>query len=474
MFYFWAILGYMLILIGVGAFRGRKVSTQEDFAVAGRNLPVFVLFGTMLATWIGTGSIFGNAEKTYQTGISAIIIPSASVLGIIVLAFLAGRVRRLKQITVQDILETRYNVVARLFGALALIIAYTTILSYQYRAAGAVLNLALPALELKTAIIIAVIFIIIYTALAGMYSVAYTDVVMGVTMIFGIIVAVVMFYSKAGGIAGLAEKLPASHMEMFGPIGWIEALGLILPPFLLILGDANMYQRFFSAKSEGAATKATIAMFFGVLFMESAIIVAAWFASGLEPDLKIPGRVIAYAARDHLPVAVGATLLTTIMAIVLSTAIAYLLAPATVLSRDIYQRFLNPKASENHIVWFSRAMVALLGVAAYLLSTLWQEFLAVAFYAYTIYGAAITPSLLAAFFWPRATTPGAIASIVAGTVVTILWYTQELGKIIPPALGIHTEVDAVVPAIIISVSVLVIVSLAGKKPDPAKVAPFLN
>jgi SSS family transporter len=463
----------MVILIAVGAIRGRNVSTQEDFAVAGRQLSVFVLFGTMLATWIGTGSIFGNAEKTYQVGISAMILPFASIFGIIALSFLAGRVRRLKQITIQDILETRYNATARFLGAIALILAYVTIISYQYRAAGAVLQLTLPKLDADIAIMIAAAFIIIYTALAGMYSVAYTDVVMGITMIIGMLVAMPMFYDKVGGLDGLASKLSPSHMQLFGPIGWVEAIGLLLPPFLLILGDANMYQRFFAARSEGAATKATIAAIFGIAFMECSIIAAAWFASGLEPNLEIPGRVIAFASKDHLPVVLGALLLTTIMAIVLSTAIAYLLAPSTVVVRDIYQRFINPKASEKSIVWLSRVVVVVLGIVGYWMSRQSREFLSVAFYAYTIYGASITPSLLAAFLWKRATSAGAVCSILAGTVITIVWKTMGLDVSVPKSLGLNTEIDAVLPAIVISIGVLILVSLAGKPPDPAKLAPFV-
>jgi Na+/proline symporter len=462
----------MIILVVVGAIRGRQVTTQEDFAVAGRKLSVFVLFGTMLATWIGTGSIFGNAEKTYQVGISALILPSASIFGVLALAYLAGRVRRLKQITIQDILETRYNATARLLGAVALILAYITILSYQYRAAGAVLQLTLPTLDVDVAIIIAAAFIIIYTALAGMYSVAYTDVVMGITMIIGMLVAMPMFYAKIGGIDGLAAKLPASHMQLIGPIGIVEGLGLLLPPFLLILGDANMYQRFFAARSEGAAVKATIAAFFGIAFMECAIIVSAWLGSGLEPNLEIPGRVIAFASRDHLPLALGALLLTTIMAIILSTAIAYLLAPSTVLVRDIYHRFINPRASERSIVWLSRLVVVILGIVAYWLSRQSREFLSVALYAYTIYGASITPSLLAAFLWKRTTAAGAVCSILAGTVITIVWKAMKLDVSVPKSLGFNTEIDAVIPAILVSLAVLILVSLATKPPDPAKVAPF--
>ena len=103
--------------------------------------------------------------------------------------------------------------------------------------------------------------------------------------------------------------------------------------------------------------------------MELSIILTAWVASSLEPDLTIHGRVIAYAARDHLPVALGAMMLTSIMAIILSTAGSYLLAPATCLVRDIYQRFLKPDASERSLVILLRIAVVVLGLTAYYLST---------------------------------------------------------------------------------------------------------
>ena len=111
--YFWTILAFLLLLVGVAIRGSRQVASQEDFSVAGRKLSPLVLFGTMLATWIGTGSIFGNAEKTYRVGVAAVIIPLAALAGIVVLYFLAGRARGLKGITVQDLLERRYNATAR-------------------------------------------------------------------------------------------------------------------------------------------------------------------------------------------------------------------------------------------------------------------------------------------------------------------------------------------------------------------------
>ena len=431
--------------------------------MAGRKLSTFVLFGTMLATWIGTGSIFGNAEKTYQVGIAALVIPIGSLLGILVLSQLAARARGLRGITVQDLLERRYSMPARVFGAAALVVAYTTIVSYQYRAAGAVLSLALPELSYQKAVVISALFIISYTALAGMVSIAYIGLVQGITMIVGVAASLPVFYLRAGGLEGMAQVLPASHFETLGPIGIWEALGLTLPPFLLVLGDANMYQRFFSARTEGVAKRAVIWTLAGVAFMEFAIILTAWTASALEPELEVPGRVIAFAARNQLPTALGALMLTTIMAIVLSTAGSYLLAPATAVVRDIYQRFFNPNATERSLVILLRVFVVILGGVAFYLSTLTDEFLSVALLAYTIYGAAITPSLIAAFFWKRATSSGAVASIVSGTVTTLLWKQFGGGMI-----------DAVLPAICLSVVTLAVVSLATPPPPEEKVSPFFE
>lgn len=467
--YIWTILIYLVALVFVGVRGSRNVASQEDFSVAGRSLSTFVLFGTLLATWIGTGSIFGNAEKTYRVGVAAVILPLASLAGIVVLYFLAARARGLKQITVQDLLEQRYNAGARVMGAATLVIAYTTIVSYQYRAAGAVLNLALPDLPVNWAVFLITVFIILYTALAGMLSIAHIGVIQGVTMIVGIAVTLPVLWFRAGGVEGMGRVLDASHFQLFGPISGIEAVGLLLPPFLLILGDANMYQRFFSARNEGTARRAVLFMLAGVAFMETAIILTAWVASSLEPNLEIHGRVIAYAARDHLPAALGALMLTTIMAIVLSTAGSYLLAPATCLVRDVYQRFINPQASERSLVILLRVLVAVLGFAAYGLSMASDEFLSVALLAYTIYGAGITPALIASFFWKRATAAGAITSILSGTAVTLLWKFAEwrFG-------GVWTSVDAVVPAIAVSTAALVLVSLLTPPSAPEKVEPFFS
>jgi Na+/proline symporter len=180
--------------------------------------------------------------------------------------------------------------------------------------------------------------------------------------------------------------------------------------------------------------------------------------------------VLLIAAKDLLPAAVGALMLAAAVAIIVSTADSFLLVVSTSVVRDIYHRFLNPSASPKRLVFASRLAVIALGLIAYGVSLTSDQFLEVALWAYTVYGASITPALIATFFWKRATSLAAAASITCGTVVTITW--SLLQKYDAFADSAWQNVDAVIPAITASILALVVISLLTPKPDPSTWAPF--
>ncbi len=146
------------------------------------------------------------------------------------------------------------------------------------------------------------------------------------------------------------------------------------------------------------------------------------------------------------------------MAVIVSTADSFLLVPATNVTRDIYQRFISPDASHRRLVLFSRTMVVVLGLAAWLQVSFFSGVLEMALYAYTMYGTGITPALMAAFFWKRANGAGAVASMVAGMALTLAW---ELA-------GQPGGVPTVYPALAGSLACLVAVSLATAPPAENK------
>ena len=471
MIYLTTILIYLFVLVGVGFYKSKKIKTQSDFAVAGRTLTPWVLVGTMLATWLGTGSILGHAAKTYETGMAALMLPLGGILGIVVLTQIAGKVRSYEKFTVPEILGDRFGAAARTLSVIALVIAYMVIVSYQYNAGGAVLHTILQdetgvsLISVETGTIIAAVFIILYTMLAGLVSVAYTDVANGIIIITSFIVAIPIFFLEAGGFNGMANSFASmdknTHMDFWGVYSVMDIVNFCLPSFLLIMGDANMYQRFFASKDATGAKSATKVLILAVAIAELMIIFAAWIVSSMIPDAEVGKYVLIYASHKFLPPLIGAIMMTTIVGIIISTADSYLLVPTTTLIRDIYLNYVNKNANEKTIVLLSRGLVVVLGVVAYIVSLGFAKsegFFERALYAYTIYGAAITPSLVAALFWKGATKQGAITSILVGTLTTLLWKEASFVKGLIPN-GIYATMDEVLPAIAFSVLSLVFVSI---------------
>jgi SSS family solute:Na+ symporter/sodium/proline symporter len=135
----------------------------------------------------------------------------------------------------------------------------------------------------------------------------------------------------------------------------------------------------------------------------------------------------------------------------------------------VYVRYVRPSASNSEILIVSRLIVVGLGAWA-----LWQSLgttsvLKQSLYAYTIYSAALTPVILAAFFWRRATAAGAVASIAAGTLLTLFWDKPLVSQHLPASVAAR---DAILPALIASLICLCLVSLLTPRPTEAKLRPF--
>jgi len=472
MAYLLTIFAYLVLLFVIGLHLAKRLRKKEDFLVAGRTLTAPVLVGTLLASWMGSGDIFSVSDLSYNHGYSSLIGSSGGWLGIIIVFFIAGRVRRFGQFTVPDILEARYNKWARILATITTIIAYVTIVSYQFRGGGWVLNMITEGkLSTKNGIIIMAVFVIAYTLLAGMISVAYLDIFNGIIMITGIFLALPFLIHHVGGISTIVSNLtPRSH-PFLGNMTWVQAMGYFFPTLLLALGNSNMYQRFFSAKNEREAKKSVIGWVLGVILLgialQSLAVVGSSYFKGLEATEA--GKIILLVAHKGVPVVVGCALMAAIVAIIISTANSFLLVPATNVIRDIYMRFINPNLPDKKMILYSRLTVIILGFISYSLIFFFPRILDAAYAAYTVYGAGITPALMAVFFWKRATISGGVLSMLGGMVTTVIW------EIINKILGhLPLGVPAIYPALICSLTLLIGVSLLTSKPSPDKWKPFFK
>jgi SSS family solute:Na+ symporter len=468
----------VLTLLAVSLARLGKVKTKADYLVAGRSLPAFVLVFTLLSSWIGSGSLLGGAENAYKHGFVALWQGAGGWAGLLLIYFIAPRARKFAQYTIPDLLEARYNQTSRILGVIAILFTYTAITSYQLIGGGDILHLIFPTYitaDLGKYILAA--FVIVFTAIAGMSSVAYMDVAIGLLATITLLIALPVLTHQAGGWSNVRASLPATHFHFFGDLSVLQAIELFLPTCLLLLGNQSMYQKFFSAKSEKAATRAVVGWLIGTIVLETVIVVIAIVGSVLFPSGEVhdrPREILAYCGLHGFHGSpslqlLGALLMGAIFAKIISTANNYLFSPATNLVNDVFVRYLAPNAGNKRVLAVSRLMVVLLGLWALYQSLHTESVLKKTLYAYTIYAAALTPVILAAFFWKRANAAGAVASIAAGTVITIFWDTPFIHHNVPTILS---DRDAIFPALLVSLVCLVTVSLLTNPPTEEQLKPF--
>src|SRR5512140_2457351 len=191
------------VLLGTAVVRSLGVRNQADFLLAGRKLTWPVLIFTLLSSWIGAGSLFAGGENAYRNGFAALWQPAGGWFGLIVISLIAGRARRFAQFTVPALLETRYNVTARALATVAIVISYTMITSYQFKGGGDILHLTFPQIDQTTGMYIIAAFVITFTALAGMASVAYLDLIIGLLVTCISLISLPILFDKVGGWEGL-------------------------------------------------------------------------------------------------------------------------------------------------------------------------------------------------------------------------------------------------------------------------------
>ena len=316
-----------------------------------------------------------------------------------------------------------------------------------------------------------------------MVAVAYTDLPNGIIIVLACLLSVPFVYLAAGGLSGAESQLKPEYFwlvnEHFGRYPYLKVGGYFLSTMLLLLGVQTMYQKFYSAKTPKDAKKAVIWWTLGTIFVETMVVIIAVFSYSKfkdQIDLSIPkegGKVILLAARYLVPPPIGVLLLGAACAVVISTGMNYLLSSSTNIIRDIYQRHINKRATQSALVAIQKVFVAFLGVGAFLMAMNQSSVLDTAFFAYTIYGAAITPALIAALVWKRVTRAGGLASITAATSICLV--LKLLTYVLPPSMVYDGEpwgVPIIFPAFAASILALVIVSLFTKKPSAEILAKF--
>lgn len=416
------VLAYALAMLLLGWYGMRRARNQEEFLVAGRNLGPACYLGTMAATVLGGAATVGTVRLGYVHGLSGFWLCAMLGGGILVLnLFLAKPLLKLRIYTVTQVLERRYTPLARQASA-AIMFVYALMLSVvSVLAMGTVIQV-LFELPFWSAILLGGSVVVIYSSIGGMWSLTLTDIVQFVIKTAGLMfVLLPICLTRVGGWDALVAKLPASAFALT-TLGYDTIFTYFLIYFFGILIGQDIWQRVFTARSEGVARVAgSLAGVYCVIYgLVGALI--GMCARVLLPDLADANNAFAAIVRSALPDGIRGLVIAAALAAMMSTASAGLLAASTTLTEDLLPRLRGGRTST---LGMARLFTLLTGLAVLAIALLVNDVIGALTLAYNLLVGGILVPLLGAILWPRATTAGALASMLLGSGAAIVFMLKD-------------------------------------------------
>ena len=415
------ILGYLVVMVFAGIWAGSKAKKSKDgFLLAGRELPLIVLVGTLLATWFGGGTVVGGANFIYTRGPWAgLFFFIGAPLGALVLIWLAPTIRKMGNYTVPEMLEKTYGPKTRLLASICVLLAYTGIVSYQFTGAGYIVNLV-TGYDQSYSVVVAAAIMCFLAVTAGMNSVAWTDFLSAALIFFGMGLGLYFAADSAGGYAASYAALTPAQSSVTGGLTLLQLAGYCLPLFFLYLGDQNQLQRYGCAKTPEEARKSAKLLFFSMLAVIFLVISYCLFGIKLLPGIKGDTTIMRMAI-NYVPFVFGAPILCAVVAFLVTTGDSFILSASTNIMIDIVQKYFKPDMTDAQLVRGTRITIIGVSVFSYVMAVYLPEVLAMQMYSYSIYGAGVTIPLLGSLLWSKASPAGGMASVICGGAGILIW-----------------------------------------------------
>lgn len=419
------VLLYATGMIALGWYGMRRARTRDDYLVAGRNLGPGFYLGTMAATVLGGASTIGTVRLGYVHGISGFWLCGAIGLGIVGLSlFLAKPLLKLKIYTVTQVLERRYNPAARHASAVIMLVYALMIGATSTIAIGTVMQV-LFGLPFWVSILVGGGVVVLYSTIGGMWSLTLTDIVQFLIMTIGLVFLLMpMSIVDAGGWDAMVAALPARYFD-FTAIGWDTIITYFLIYFFGIFIGQDIWQRVFTARSEGVAKVAgTAAGLYCVLYgLAGALIGMA--AKVLLPDLENVNNAFASVVQVSLPNGIRGLVVAAALAALMSTAAAGLLAASTTVVQDLLPRLRQGREGGSADVHENRIATLLMGVVVLGIALVVSDVISALTLAYNLLVGGMLIPLIGAIYWKRATTAGAITSMSLGFVTALFFMFKD-------------------------------------------------
>ncbi len=426
---------YLLCMLGIGVFFFVKSKTggEKEYFLGGRQMGPFVTAlsaGTAdMSAWV----LMGLPASIYALGMGQLWIPIGLALGYsISWLFEAPRLRKFSivandSITIPQYLTNRFKSSSKslqVISAVIFLVAYTVYTSSSIKACGTLFN-TVAGIDTNVAMYIAALITIGYVFMGGFKASCWTDFFQGLLMLGAMMLAPIfaLFLMNSVGVGAEYPEgyftLMTSPQDILSGLAW--GLGYFGMPHIIV--------RYMSLRSQKEIRKSAV---IGISWTVLIVIFAAFIGIvgrsflGYDQTIETNSLVFILMVRAIFPAVISGVLLAAILAASMSTASAQMLSAASSLAADVYKPIIRKgEASEKEMFWMSRCAVILISIIAVAIAANPNSgtIMSLVSNAWAIFGAAFGPTIVLSLFWKRFNYPGAVAGIITGGVVDILWLT---------------------------------------------------
>lgn len=442
---------YLLASVAIGLYAAKRVKNTADYAVAGRSLALPVVIATTFATWFGSETVLGVSARFVSGGLGAVVEDpfGASMCLVLVGLFFAYKLYQKNLITLGDYYRQRYGRSVEIVCSVMIIFSYLGWVAAQITALGLVFSLlSQGAISVSAGMLIGTSVVLVYTLFGGMWSVALTDFVQMIVIGLGLIAIAWFAADLAGGAGKVVDYAAREGKFRFFPSGggakeWTFFLAAAITMMLGSIPQQDVFQRVMSSNSARTAVRGPIiggTLYFLFALIPMFCVTAAVLVMGPEAQALLkddPQKILPTLVMERMPVLLQVAFFGALLSAIMSTASATLLAPSTAFVENIL-RNINPGMSDRGTLKAMRVSVlvlavVVLGYAITMQGTSIYELVSGA-YQVPLVGAFVP--LVFGLYWKRATTQGALASVVLGLGTWVIFLaTPALSEAFPQQLA---------------------------------------
>ena len=453
---------YMLLMLAIGYYSSKKITSNTDFMVAGRRLGPFLMAGTLAATEIGGGSSLGVVANAYgKWGLSAAWYIIAMGIAFIILIFLAPKFRATEVKTVPEFFRRRYNKASGAFSGVIMMIALVGLTAGQFKASASVLEVML-GLNYSTALIIVTIVITVYAVMGGLWSVTLTDFIQVFLIVIGMIIAVPFALNLAGGWSAVVANVPAEQLSLTNGIGgWGEILGYVVMYLATFTVGQEAVSRYYAARDgkaavQGSILAAIINFIFAFVPVVLGLTMLALFnmgkldASVVDTLANNSRYALPQLAISTMPAIVVGILFAGIVSATMSSADSDLLGAGSIFANDIFKIFLKKDATSKQVMTVTKITMVIIGVFSCVTALIADNIITLLAFSFTLRAAGTFFPYVLGHFWKKSSPAGCVASLILGSIA---FYCLDKDFINIPGI------NDIIPALIVSLISFVVFSL---------------